>query len=436
MFERFAIAAFCLLPSALCVLLMPYELLIALRYLRAKRKQVMISVITVIAMAAVAMGVASLIVVLAMMTGFRQEFQAKILSGTAHLNLTLKDRRPIENYRALVSRLSSVPHIRSASATLYQRVLVQGQKDTEGAVLKGVDMGAAHNANEVFQFTIEGNPQLLAEAETDSESGAKIDRIVVGRELARTVGLKVGDVATIISPQGHLTPVGLAPRYRDFKVAGIFASGLSDYDETWAYISLEAAQRLSGAEDVAEIIQMKVDDVDAVKQIGGEVLAAVGNDYEVQDWQQLNAPIYSALSYEKYLTGVALLIVIGIAALNIITVLIMIVMEKHKDIAVLKSMGATNRSVMYLFMAQGVSIGIVGIIIGVAVGTGFCYFANGHHWIKLPAGAYALEYLPFHTTAIDVVVVAAVTVAISFLSTIFPSLSAARLNPVEALRYE
>jgi len=415
---------------------MPYELFIALRYLRAKRKQVMISVITVIAVAAVSMGVASLIVVLAMMTGFRQEFQAKILSGTAHLNVTRKERQPIENYRELVTRLSSLSHIRSASATLYQRVLVQGQKDTEGAVLKGVDLSAARNANEVFQFTVEGDPQSLEEPETDPETGAKIDRIVLGRELARTVGLKVGSVATIISPQGHLTPVGLAPRYRDFKVAGIFESGLSDYDATWAYISLEAAQRLSGAEDVAEIIQVKVDDVDAVKQIGAEVLAAIGDGYEVQDWQQLNAPIYSALSYEKYLTGIALLIVIGIAALNIITVLIMIVMEKHKDIAILKSMGATNRSVMYLFMAQGLSIGIVGIIIGVCFGTGFCYFANGHHWIKLPVGAYALDYLPFHATASDVVIVAAVTVAISFVSTIFPSLNAARLNPVEALRYE
>ena len=415
---------------------MPYELFIALRYLRAKRKQVMISVITIIAIAAVAMGVASLIVVLAMMTGFRQEFQAKILSGTAHLNLTRKERQPIENYRELVSRLNSLPHIRSASATLYQQVLVQGEKDIGFAVLKGADMSAAQSANEVFQFKLEGDPQLLAEPETDAESGAKIDRLFVGRELALKVGLKVGDIASIISPQGHLTPIGLAPRYRDFRVAGIFASGLSDYDETWAYISLEAAQRLSGAQDVAEIIQMKVDDVDAVKRIGSEVLAAVGGDYEVQDWQQLNAPIYSALSYEKYLTGIALLIVIGIAALNIITVLIMIVMEKHRDIAILKSMGATRRSVMYLFMAQGVSIGIVGIVIGVVLGTLFCYLANGHQWIKLPSGAYALDYLPFHATAIDVVIVSAVTVAISFLSTIFPSLSAARLDPVEALRYE
>jgi len=370
------------------------------------------------------------------MTGFRQEFQAKILSGTAHLNVRHKEGQPIENYRELGRRLSSLPHIRSASATLYQQVLIQGPKNTGGAVLKGVDMSAPPDANEVFQFILDGDPRSLAEPETDADTGAKTDRMIIGRELARTVGLKTGDIATIISPQGHLTPVGLAPRYRDFKIAGIFASGLSDYDATWAYISLEAAQRLSGAEDVAEIIQMKVDDADSVKQIGGEVLAVVGDDYEVEDWQQLNAPIYSALTYEKYLTGIALLIVIGIAALNIITVLIMIVMEKHKDIAVLKSMGATNRSVMYLFMAQGVFIGAVGIIIGAVLGTTFCYLANYHQWIKLPSGAYALDYLPFHATPSDVAIVAAVTIAISFLSTIFPSLSAARLNPVEALRYE
>src|SRR6185295_11381105 len=288
---------------------MPYELFIALRYLRAKRKQVMISVITVIAISAVAAGVASLIIVLAMMTGFRQEFQAKILSGTAHLNLTHKSRRPIENYHDLVAQLVTLPHIRAASATLYQRVLIQGQKDTTGAVLKGVDVNAPPEANEVFQFIVEGNAQSLAQPETDPDTEAKIDQIVLGRELAQTIGLKVGDVATIISPEGHLTPVGLAPRYRDFKVAGIFASGLSDYDETWAYISLDAAQRLSGADDVAEVIQMKVDNVDAVKQIGRDVLARVGDDFDVRDWQQLNAPIYSALSYEKYLSGIALLIV-------------------------------------------------------------------------------------------------------------------------------
>lgn len=414
----------------------PYELFIALRYLRAKRKQVVISVITLIAIAAVAAGVAALIIVLSMMTGFREEFQAKILSGTAHLNLLRRDGQNIESPQEIVQKLSSLPHIRSASPTLYQRVLIQGTKDTDGAIIKGVDMDAPREANEIFQFTAEGDPQALAASDIDAETGASIDSIIVGRDLAQAIGLKVGDIATIISPQGHLTPVGMSPRYRDFKVVGLFASGLADYDATWAYISLGAARRLTGSEDVVQLIQMKVDDVDEVKQIGSQVLQAMGNDFVVQDWQELNAPIYTALSYEKLLSGIALLIVIGIAALNIITVLVMIVMEKQRDIAILKSMGATHRSVMWIFMLQGLLIGIVGLLIGVVLGTAFCSLANSRRLIKLPPGAYALDYLPFHVNAADILVVAAVTILISFVSTIYPAWSASRLHPVEGLRYE
>jgi lipoprotein-releasing system permease protein len=414
----------------------PYELFIALRYLRAKRKQVVISVITLIAIGAVAAGVASLIIVLSMMTGFREEFQTKILSGTAHLNLLRKDGQNIQNSEELVERLAKLRHIRSASPTLYQRVLIQGTKDTDGAILKGVDMNAPPAMNEIFQFTVAGDPQALAASDTDAETGASIDNLIIGQDLAQAIGLKVGDIATIISPQGHLTPVGMSPRYRDFKVVGLFASGLADYDATWAYISIDAAKRLSGSQDVVQLIQIKVDDVDEVKRIGSEVLAAMGDEYTVQDWQELNAPIYTALSYEKLLSGIALLIVIGIAALNIITVLIMIVMEKQRDIAILKSMGATHRSVMWVFMLQGVLIGVVGLLIGLIAGTAFCSLANAKRLIKLPPGAYALDYLPFHVNAADILIVALVTLLISFASTIYPAWSASRLNPVEGLRYE
>jgi lipoprotein-releasing system permease protein len=415
---------------------MPYELFIAMRYLRARRKQVMVSVISVIAVMAVAAGVASLITVLAMMTGFREEFQTRILSGTAHINLSAKDGRPIENYRELIARIESLPRVRSGAATLYQEVLIQGSNRTTGAILKGADLSASPDANEVFQFTIEGDPRQLATPETDPGSLTPVDRIILGRFLAEDLGLKIGDVATVISPEGHLTPMGLAPRYRDYKVAGLFESGLADYDAKWAYISLEAAQRLAGAEGVAQIIQMKVDDVDDVKAIKAKVLEAVGREFEAQDWQELNAPIYSALSYEKYLSAVALLIVIGIAALNIITVLIMIVMEKRADIAILKTLGATSRSVMYIFMIEGLTIGIIGMIIGVFAGAGFCHLADSRRWIELPAGAYALDYLPFHINATDVLIVAAVSIAISFISTLYPAWNAARIAPVDALRYE
>jgi lipoprotein-releasing system permease protein len=415
---------------------MPYELFIALRYLRAKRKQVMVSVITLIAILAVAAGVAALITVLALMTGFREEFQEKILSGTAHINLFRRDARPIENHQELAEKAQRMPGVRSATATHYKRVLIQGAKDVEGAILKGVDMSAPREANEIFRFTTEGDPASLAEQETDQESGIKTDRIIIGRQLAATVGLNTGDIATVISPDGSLSPVGMQPRFREFRVAGIFESGLAEYDSTWGYLSLDAARRLEGAEEVADIIQIKVDDVDRVKDIGREIVASLGQDYGVQDWQELNAPVYTALSYEKLFSGIALLIVIGIAALNIISVLVMIVMEKHRDIAILKSMGATSRSVMWLFMIQGLLIGIMGMAIGVIGGLVFCRLADSKQFIKLPAGAYALDYLPFHTRASDVLTVCAITVIISFLSTIYPSSRAARLDPVEALRYE
>lgn len=407
-----------------------------MRYLRAKRKQVMISVITVIAVAAVAAGVASLIVVLAMMTGFREEFQTRILSGTAHLNLVRADGRPIENFEQIKQEALRLPEVRAASGTLYHRVLIQGRSDTEGALLKGVDLGSPPEATEVFQFTVSGDPYDLGRPEVDEETQATIDLLIIGRDLAEAVGLEIGDLATIISPQGHLTPIGVAPRYREFRVAGIFESGLAEYDSTWAYISLDAAARLAGQENVVEVIQLKVEDVDAVKEAGRKVLDAVGPGFIARDWQELNAPIYTALSYEKLLSGVALLIVIGIASLNIITVLIMLVMDKHRDIAILKSMGATDRSIMMLFMIEGLLIGLIGMLIGVAVGTAFCHFADTRQWIKLPPGAYALTYLPFHAHAVDMALVSVVTVLISFCSTVYPSLSAAKLDPVEALRYE
>ena len=416
--------------------MMPYELFIALRYLKAKRKQVVISIITLIAIGAVAAGVASLVIVLAMMTGFREEFQTRILSGTAHLNLMRTDGRPIEDYRELMDRLGKLPNVHATSATLYNRVLIQGKSDTDGAILKGADLSAPGETSEILQFTVEGDPRSLASPEIDPESGIKIDRIILGSDLAQTLGLQIGDIATIISPKGHLTPMGMSPNYKDFRVAGIFKSGLRDYDATWAYISLEAAQRLSGAKDVAEIIQMKVDDIDRVKQIGRDVLATAGKGFAVQDWQQLNAPIYTALSYEKYFSGGALMIVIGIAALNIITILVMIVMEKQRDISVLKSMGATSRSIMLVFMIQGLVIGIIGMLAGIAIGEAFCAFAQGRQLIKLPEGAYALDYLPFHAQVTDLLMVAAISVAISFLSTLYPSWSASRLDPVEGLRYE
>jgi lipoprotein-releasing system permease protein len=416
----------------------PYELFIALRYLRAKRKQVMVSVITVVAIAAVGAGVASLIMVLAMMTGFREEVQTKILSGTSDINLLRKDGRPLDNYKELEAQLKQFPEVKAAAATLYQVVLVQGKKDNSPATLKGVDLSAPREASEVFKITTTGDPGSLAQPDRDPDTGAEIDGMILGRDLADSTGLAIGDVVTVITSQGHLTPIGMAPLYRDFKVAGIFQSGLADYDSAWAYVSLEAMQRLTGQQDVAQLVQIKVQDIYSVKEMDRKLLAAFGPEFEVQDWEDLNAPIYTLFSYQKLLSSVALLIVIGIAALNIITVLILMVMEKQRDVAILKSMGASRRSVLSIFMAQGLVIGVVGTIVGIVLGWGFCSFADSRHLIKLPPGAYSLSlsYLPFHAHLGDTLMVVAITLLMSFISTIYPSWSAARFDPVEALRYE
>jgi lipoprotein-releasing system permease protein len=378
--------------------------------------------------------------VLAMMTGFREEFQTKILSGTSDINLLRKDGRPLDNYKELESQLRRFPEVKAAAATLYQVVLVQGKKDNSPATLKGVDLSAPREANEVFKFTTRGDPASLGQPDRDPDTGAEIDRMILGRDLADSTGLEIGDVVTVITSQGHLTPIGMAPLYRDFKVAGIFQSGLADYDSTWAYVSLEAMQRLTSQQDVAQLIQIKVQDIYSVKEMDQKLLAALGPDFEVQDWQELNAPIYTLFSYQKLLSSVALLIVIGIAALNIITVLILMVMEKQRDVAILKSMGATKRSVLSIFMAQGLLIGVVGTIVGIAMGWGFCSFADSRHLIKLPPGAYSLNagltYLPFHAHLGDTLMVVGITLVMSFISTIYPSWSAARFDPVEALRYE
>jgi lipoprotein-releasing system permease protein len=400
----------------------------------------MVSVITVVAISAVGAGVASLILVLAMMTGFREEVQTKILSGTSDINLLRKDGRPLDNYKEIERQLKQFAHVRAAAATLYQVVLIQGKKDNSPATLKGVDLSAPGEANEVFKFTIKGDPGSLAEPDRDPDTGAAIDRMIIGRDLAELTGLQIGDVVSIITSQGHLTPIGLAPLYRDFVVAGIFQSGLSDYDSTWAYVSLEAMQRLTGQQDVAQLVQIKVDDIYAVKEIDRALIGTFGPDFDVQDWQELNAPVYTLFSYQKLLSSVALLIVIGIAALNIITVLILMVMEKQRDVAILKSMGAASRSVLWIFMTQGLLIGVVGTVLGIALGWGFCSIADSRHLIKLPPGAnslYAgLTYLPFHAHFGDTLMVVAITLIMSFVSTIYPSWSAARFDPVEALRYE
>ncbi len=409
---------------------MTFELFIALRYLRAKRRQATVSVITGVAIAGIAVGVAALLVALALATGFREEVQDKILGGTAHLNLLKPDNSGIENYRELAARLNQVKGVKAATATMYDQVLLSANDRQEPAILKGVDLTTTDkNANEIFATTIEGNPNDLS-----ASNGT--DGIIIGKELARIMNLKRGDVVTAYSAKTRLTPVGTEPLTKEFRVVGFSSSGLYEYDAHWAYVSLAAAQRLNGEGDVAGVIQMKVYDLYAVKEIGQRVVEATGTGFMTQNWQELNRSLFAAFKLQQSLIVVFFSLLIAIAALNIITTLTMAVIEKQGDIAILRAQGATAQSIRKIFMWQGIMIGVIGATLGVILGLLLSWLANHYRLISIPAEIYSISYITLKVRPIPCLWIASLAILISFLATIYPARAAAKVQPVEALRYE
>jgi lipoprotein-releasing system permease protein len=423
---------------------MPYELFIALRYLRARRRQTTVSVITLIAVAGIAAGVAALIVAQGLATGFREEVQGKILGGTAHLNLLRADNGGIENYRELTRIVRQIPSVSAASATIYEPVLISAGERQEPAVIKGIDFGApgTEAASELSASLVEGDPNELQTE--DGKSEPQIPGIIPGRDLARTLGVKRGDVVTVFSARTRLTPIGPVPRYGRFRVVGIFAAGLYEYDSKWAYVSLATAQRLTGSGDTAGVIQMKVSDIYAVQEIGSRVLAAVqaaglspnSQDYLTTTWQELNRPLFAALRLQQRVVMVFFLLLIVIAALNIITTLTMMVIEKQPDIAILRAQGATAQAIRRIFIYQGVLIGMIGAVAGLALGLGFSRAANAWRLISIPAEIYSVSHIVLKARFLDCTVTVILAVTISFLATIWPARTAAQTRPAEALRHE
>ena len=450
---------------------MRFELFIATRYLRAKRRQAFIGVITGISVLGVAAGVASLIVALAVNNGFRQDLQARLLGSTSHISLMRVQSDGIPNWRPLLEKLSKEPHVVAAAPAIYEQVLISRGPRARGAVLKGmlpqyerkvsdllnsVTLGSAAALEETRVGTGASPVQAGSETRTPTaapnENSRKEDSpddltgvqrrvasmppIILGKDMAEEIGATVGSVVMVTSPQGELTPFGMVPKYIRFHVAGIFNSGFFDYDSSWAFIRLSDAQQLFGLGDVISVIQFKLDDIYQAGKVARDLEEAAGHGFMATSWMEQNKPLFRALRLERVVTFITIGLIVFVAALNILISLIMMVMEKTKDIAVLMSLGTKKKQIRRVFIAQGVLIGVIGTAIGLVIGYAISWTGGHYHFISLSAEVYSIDYVPFAPRLIDGAIVAVVSIGISFVATIYPSWSAARILPAEALRYE
>lgn len=421
---------------------MRFELFIASRYLRAKRRQAVIGVITIISVIGVAVGVASLIIALAITNGFRQDLQNSLLAATSHVQLERIAADGIHNYRQLTDRLEKQPHVVAAAPAMYEQVMISRGARASVGLLKGILPQYERNVSQLLSSIKEGSADELAATSANDQrpttdgSYPMYPPIVLGKGLADNLGGKLGEPVLITSPQGEVTPFGLIPKYQRFRVVGIMQTGFYDYDNAWALIRLSDAQQLESEPDIASVIEFKIDDIYRAPQVGQELEKAAGQGFQTTNWMEQNRALFRALRFERVVTFITIALIVFVAALNILISLIMMVMEKTRDIAVLMSLGARKRQVQRVFIAQGVLIGIVGTIFGLIAGYLLAWAGGHYHWISLSPDVYSLDYLPFAPRAIDGLLVAAVAIGVSFVATIYPSRSAARVFPAEALRYE
>lgn len=411
---------------------MRFEFFVAARYLRAKRRQALVGAITLISVIGVAVGVAALIIALAITSGMRRDLQNKLLSSTAHVQLMRTMNDGIKDWRPLLARLKKVPHVTAAAPGLYEPVLVARGTLSGGAMLDGIIPSEEKTVSNLFSKLTAGSAAPLSAPE--STDGAA-PPIVIGYDLANTLDAKVGSTVMVISPQGELTPYGLVPKYQPFKIVGIFHSGFYEYDSSFGFIRLADAQRLFGEPDVISVISFKVDDLNHADRIGKAIEAAAGPGFQTTNWMVQNAELFHALNLEQVVTFIVIGLIVCVAALNILIALTMMVMEKTKDIAVLMSLGVQPGQVRRIFLMQGFLISLVGTALGLIVGYALSW-AGAHYHFPLSAEVYSIDYLPFAPHIIDGVIVAAVSLGVSLLATLYPSRSAARVLPAEALRYE
>jgi len=408
---------------------MSFERFVALRYLKAKRKQKFISLISFISIAGVTVGVMALIIVIGVMTGFDQDLKKKILSVNAHVLLT-QPGASIADYRQLADKVAAFPGVESAHPFITTQVMISGPGNISGGVFRGVDSGLlASGGSQPLQLR-DGSFAAL-----DQPGAADVPQVAIGNELARNIGVMVGGPLKLISPLGTLTPMGRMPRVKRFAAGAIFHSGMYEYDTTLVYASIPTVQEFLGLGDKVTGIEIRVKDIYAAHRIAQAIQEKLGPAFQARDWMRTNRSLFSALKLEKIAMFIILTLIVLVAAFNIGSTLIMLVMEKTRDIAILKSMGATRQSIMRIFMLEGVIIGAIGTALGLGLGLLLTGLLKRYEFIKLPTDVYYISTLPVKLEGLDVALISGAALAISFLATLYPAWQASRLDPVEAIRF-
>jgi lipoprotein-releasing system permease protein len=408
---------------------MTFEWLVALRYLRSPNRPAVLRLVTLLAVVGVAAGVTTLVIALSMNTGFRQAIRDRLLSVTAHVNLKPLGPDGIHDYREQMAQLSAAPGVRSIEPAIYNTVLLSCGGRARGVVLKGVDPDLERKASGALR-------NIVAGTDSFAPDGDGVPALLVGRILADELKISAGDYVTLTSPQGNLTPFGMLPRSRRFRVAGVFDSGFYDYDANWAFVTLGSAQGLAGVGDVVSLLEVRVAKMDDASAVAKDLVRRAGAGFTATTWMDENRALFRALSLEKLVTALFIGLITFVAGLNILVVLTMTVTERARDIAVLMALGSRRRQIRRIFVLQGLVVSIAGTVVGLAAGYGFAWIADRWRLIPLNPEVYAIPYVPFHANGFDAVWIAAAALAISVAATIVPARSAARILPVEILRFE
>jgi lipoprotein-releasing system permease protein len=409
---------------------MKFEWFVARRYLRSPYRPAVLRLVTAFSVIGVAAGVATLVIALAMNTGFRETLQDRLLGVTAHVSITRPGAGGVRDYEALASKLAGIPGVRSVTPAAYQTVLMTFAGEARGVVSKGIDLERERRSDEALQRIIAGKLDFSPDADG-------IDAVLVGKQLSQEWKLSPGDYVTLTSPQnGRLTPYGMLPRSRRFRVAGVFDSGFYDYDENWCFLSLAAAQGLSGVGNRVSVLEFRLEKPEQADTIARRLEQSAGPGFAATTWMEENRALFRALRLEKLVTAIFIGLITFVAGLNVLVVLSMTVTDKARDVAVLMSMGSRRQQIRRIFLWQGIAIGATGTFAGLCVGYAFAWIAGTWHLIPLDPQVYAVPYVPFHPSLLDGLWIAAVAMGISIGATLLPARAAARLLPVEILRYE